>query len=67
MKNDIYNDPYWNLMGAIEDMKETGIADSVTIKTCERVLLQIKELQTELEKSPNSIAKAILSKNPFRE
>lgn len=67
MKSDIYNDPYWNLMGAIEDMKETGVADSVTIKTCERVLLQIKELQNELEKSPNSIAKAILSKNPFRE
>lgn len=67
MKYQECDDPYWNLMGAIEDMKSTGVADNVTIKTCERVLSQIKEMQEELDNNPNTVVKKILSKNPFRE
>lgn len=67
MNKDIENDPYWNLMGAIEDMKETGVADEITIRTCERVLLQIKQLQADLETHPEYFAKKLLTKNPFRE
>lgn len=61
------NDPYWNLMGAIEDMKITGKADSVTIETCEQVLLQLKEMQEELRKYTMYSAEHLVSKNPFRE
>jgi hypothetical protein len=67
MKIEISNDPYWNLMGAIEDMKATGEADHITILTCERVLLQIAEMQEKLKNHPEVMVKDILSKNPFRE
>ena len=67
MKITVDNDPYWNLMGAIEDMKATGVADKITIQTCERVLKQIKELQEQVNMTPTYSTKNLLSKNPFRE
>ncbi len=67
MKLTVDNDPYFNLMGAIEDMKSTGKADSVTIETCERVMHQIKEMQEELKKYKLYSTEPLVSKNPFRE
>jgi hypothetical protein len=67
INKDYENDPYYNLMGAIEDMKATGVADSITISTCERVLHQIKDMQEKIKNHPEVMVKHLLSKNPFRE
>lgn len=65
-EDEYWTDPYWNLSGAIEDMKATGVADHITIETCERVLVQIKEMQETIKNNPDILVKNMLSKNPFR-
>ena len=49
----VNNDPYYNLMGALYDLKK-GTNDQVVWNTIERVLKQIKELQKRENTPSNS-------------